>query len=74
MESGIETMNEFILMGYVGPETIGPLASILAAAVGTMMMMGNNTWQFIKEKTAAILGRSQVLTSNSPDSQSDANH
>jgi hypothetical protein len=41
-----------ILLGYIGPETMLPLASILAAGTGVLLMF----WRFIVQGLRRIFG------------------
>ena len=36
-----------LLYGYIGPETMLPLTSVIAGIVGAFMMFGRNTFRFV---------------------------
>ncbi len=52
-------MNNFkiMLLGYIGPETMLPLASILAAGLGVILMFWKYIIQLIRRMFGAIFGR-----------------
>jgi hypothetical protein len=37
----------WILLGYVGPDTVLPVASMFAAILGTLLMFGKLIWRSI---------------------------
>ncbi len=48
-----------MLFGYVGPETMMPLASVVAAAVGVFLMFGRNVMYIARSAVRRVrsLGR-----------------
>ena len=45
------------ILGYFGPETIMPVASILAAVGGAFLMFGRNILYFVKRVGRGMMGR-----------------
>lgn len=43
-----------MLFAYFGPETFLPLTSVLAGAVGVMLMFGRTSWRFAKDGAKAL--------------------
>lgn len=44
-------MNDFFVLAYIGPDTMLPVASIIAACVGVVMI----GWQFIKSRSMKVV-------------------
>ena len=46
-----------VLFAYIGPETMLPLASVVMAAVGGVLMFGRNALAFGRNLVRRVLGR-----------------
>ncbi len=46
-----------LILGYFGPETIMPVASILAAVGGALLMFGRNILYVAKKVVRGVAGR-----------------
>lgn len=51
------------VLGYLGPETIMPLASAIAAVLGFLLMFGRTIFTKGKKLFAKLTGKSDALTS-----------
>jgi hypothetical protein len=38
---------DWLILAYIGPETILPIASALASVVGAVLMFGRRLWRFL---------------------------
>jgi hypothetical protein len=57
-----------MLFGYVGPETMMPLASVVAAVVGVFLMFGRNLMYIVRSvaRRARVLGGQKEAGSGRP--------
>lgn len=56
------------LFGYIGPETILPLLSAIAAACGAVMVMGKNAVGFVQQQLLRLVpGRNAELPTSSEE-------
>ena len=46
-----------MLLAYVGPETMMPVASVIAAVAGVFMMFGRNVMSFGRRVVRTVLRR-----------------
>jgi hypothetical protein len=46
-----------VLLAYLGPETMLPMTSVVAAVLGVLMMFGRNTGRWIHRSVRAIVPR-----------------
>jgi hypothetical protein len=56
LRSGDTQEVSIMLFAYVGPETMFPLASILAGAVGVLLMFGRNVLMFGRKLVRGVRG------------------
>ena len=56
-----------LLIAYIGPETISPLLSIVAAIGGAAMMAGRSSFDLVQRFTRLFKRRKTVATSEVPD-------
>jgi hypothetical protein len=49
----IEKMH-LIVLGYVGPDTVLPVASAFAAVVGALLMFGKYLWHFLVKMVRSV--------------------
>ena len=59
----------FTILGYIGPETIVPIASAIAAITGGIMMMGRSSLLFVRRCIGAIIPSLALGKSSVEDSQ-----
>lgn len=45
----------FTILGYIGPETIVPIASAIAAITGGIMMMGRSSLLFVRRCIGTVI-------------------
>jgi hypothetical protein len=71
-----------VLFAYFGPETTLPLASVLAASLGFVMMMGRSSLRIVRRVARSVMPRSKAnhrgkfgdAPQMSPDMRSDRPH
>jgi hypothetical protein len=51
-----------LLFAYVGPDTVLPLASVVAGAFGVLLVFWNLIWGWTKRGVRRLLGRHDVPT------------
>jgi hypothetical protein len=56
LRSGDTHEVSIMLFAYVGPETMLPLASILAGVVGVLLMFGHNVMMFGRKMVRCVRG------------------
>jgi hypothetical protein len=48
-----------VLFAYFGPETVLPLASVVATVIGAVMMFGRSVWHYAAIPVRWVLNRSR---------------
>ena len=56
-----------MLLAYAGPETMLPVASVLAGAIGVILMFGRNTLAFGRRVLSKIWHRSGRDAGSAPE-------
>ena len=60
------TWDQLVVLSYLGPETLMPLASALAAIVGVVLMFGRVIVRFFKKILGPIRSKSDEEPGNQP--------